>query len=476
MRLRREGLRTGQLLTCFPVGGDGRNASLLFLVEGAADIAPLQRIQGVLQSRLDDSCQWSTVANQLDLSAVDPRLDPERLTRLEAAEFRDLEAGLLEEVLAPAMEQLRKGERVRFPSATRLEGSVARSDDFLGREQELASLKERVRQRRHTLLVAPRRSGKTTLLYRLKEELTPEMAVTFVDCQRRGSAQAFAAELWGLATGQPFTTALKEVRGGKWEDFVQEALKRFTDREGRPCCLILDELSMFLEHAKPASDGPALLGALDKAVGQVGATVIAAGSIDLRRWVKQQAGPDLPGLFAGLADHPLPPLAEGRLGLYLRQVLLGTGLVAEQGDLPWLEANVDLAMPYPALQFLSHLASVARERALTTHQLEEELQGFLQTTSAFRETEAKLSELAQDNAEQAERVEQVLSLLADRDAGMPTLDVKARLAAAAEEQAGQLAWLLEHLPLRVAGGQMRIASRLFRRYWQQRMQRAEDAR
>lgn len=471
MRLRREGLKTGQLLSCFPPDKPDHNASLLFLVEGAADIGPLHTIETALRDLLDDSFRWSTVANQLDLSAIDPRLDPERLTRLEAAELRELPIEMVRELLAPAVEQMKQGERVRFPSASRLEGSVALGADFLGREPELMELRNRIRQQRHTLLVAPRRSGKTTLLYRLRELLVGEARVEFFDAQRRGSAQAFVADLWAHATGQPFTIALKEVRGGGWEDFVSRAVERLAGDGGRPLVLIFDELSMFLEQAKPVADSTRLLAALDSAVARGRASLVVAGSIDLRRLVRERSELELPGLFGSLETYALPPLAEGQLDLYLRRVLLGSGLVPEPGDLAWMAQNLDLAMPYPALQFLSRLASVARERALDAGSLETELQAYLQTTDAFRETESHLNRLAEDEPERSERVETVLDRISSH-APMPVADVKALLASETEVQAGSFSWLLEHLPLRVHDNHVKLASRLFRRYWLAQMERS----
>ena len=50
MRLRQEGLKTGRLLTCFPDASGFRNASLLFLVQGANDIEPLNRLDEALRA------------------------------------------------------------------------------------------------------------------------------------------------------------------------------------------------------------------------------------------------------------------------------------------------------------------------------------------------------------------------------------------------------------------------------------------
>lgn len=472
MRLRRKDLKTGELIACFPPEAQGRNASLLLLVEGAADIPVLHAFHAAFHRKLTEYCRSSTVVNQLELSAVEPHLDPEQLVRLEAAELREVaEPQVLHELLAPAVEQLCRAERVRFPSASRTEGSVARGPDFIGREQELAELKRRVLEKRHVLLVAPRRSGKTALLYRLQEELSGQARVELIDAERRTSALNFVAELQARATGQPFTSALKDVRAASWQQVVGTALEKMAAGSERPLVLLLDELAMFLEQVRP-EEGTALLAALDDAVRRVGASVVVAGSLDLRRLVALRSDLSLPGLFGSLEVHNLPPLAEERLEVYLRRVLMGTGLVLEPGDMKWLRDNVDLAMPYPALQFLSHLASVARERALDAAALERELQGFLQTTHAFRETESHLDKLAEEDSDQFERTERLVNRLAQDSAGLAAADARALLSSEQEEQDRRMQWLVEHLPMRTTDEQVRLASRLFRRYWQARLERS----
>jgi hypothetical protein len=57
----------------------------------------------------------------------------------------------------------------------------------------------------------------------------------------------------------------------------------------------------------------------------------------------------------------------------------------------WLAENVDLAMPYPALRFLGHLASVAHARPLSPADLEQELVDDLASTTAFAELEEQLT-------------------------------------------------------------------------------------
>jgi len=463
MRLRNEALRTGSLLVFSDRQAPRFNASILFLVEGATDIAPLHEIELACRALVDDRFHWYTLANQFEPSTVGFRLDQMRMTRLEVAEFRDLGTDTLHALLAPALQHLQRGQNL-FPSAARTEGSVARGVDFLGRDDELATLRELLAHGKHVLLVAPRRSGKTSLLYRLAEIGEQQCHLIFLDVEKFRSPEALAAGLLAQATGGRFTDALRQVRARGWQNALREALATLAAGP-RPLVLILDELVFLLDNIGSAEGIRAVLTALDAAAAPVGARFVVAGSIDLEPFVRERGLGQLPGVFGGLHRYLLPPLAQGRLELDMRRVLLGTGLVANAADLRWLTENVDLAMPHPALRFLGHLASVAHEGLLSVTALEEELDGFLETTDAFADLLNHLEQLAQEDLRAAETSQDALDRLAQSSRPLDVADVKARFEGTDEEQTRRFAWLMEHFPVTLEGGQVRLASRLFRRFW-----------
>jgi hypothetical protein len=463
MRLRNEALSTGSLLAFSSPEEPRRSAGILFLVEGAPDIAPLRDIEQACRPLMDGRFRWHTLANQFEPSTVGLRLDPTRMTRLEVAEFRGLSLDNLGTLLSPALQHLQQGTNC-FPSATRTEGSVARGVDFLGRDEELAILQGLLEQRNHVLLVAPRRSGKTSLLYRLSEMGAGKLRLAFIDVEKFRSPEALGAGLLAQATGRRFTEALKEVRARSWQEVLHEAIGALA-ADPRPLVLILDELVFLLDNIGDVDGIRAVLTALDAAVTSVGARLVVAGSLALEHFVRERGMGPLPGVFGALRRYLLPPLAQGRLEIELRRVLLGTGLVADQADLKWLAENVDLAMPYPALRFLGHLASVAHERVLRPEELEEELDTFLETTDAFADLLEHLRELAQEDLRTAEAIEDALDRLSLSGRSLELADVKARFDGTDEQQRQRFAWLMEHFPVSLEGEQVRLASHLFQRFW-----------
>lgn len=472
MRTRDEALKTGSLLVFFHPEDRKRNASILFLVKGVEDIEPLSRIEESLEQEIGPGFGWYAVADQLELSAVDPNLDSTRMSRFEVEEFRELEASTIRAILAPTVLQLQRGEPARFPSARRVVGSVPKGEDLFGREQEIGQLMRLVEQGQNVLLVAPRRSGKTAVLYRLAQELERRFHPVFVDAERFSVPEGLAADLLMRTSKQSFTAALREVRQKTWQVALGSALETLAGDRHRPLVLILDELVMYLQHLEPG-DARELLSRLGQALKQVGGCTLLAGSFELEEFARSQLQVELPRVLGGLHRFPLPPLAEAQLDIQLRRLLLGTGLVPEPGDLQWLAENVDLAMPYPALCLLEEVASKASVGHLGREDLDRALQEFLEDTDAFDAVMEPLDKKAQKDSRVAEAWEQALERLALEPQGLPVEDVRELLGRAQPGKAGELfGQLLDGFPLRHEGERVRMASRLFRQFWRTRQERA----
>ncbi|MCP3105275.1 AAA family ATPase [Myxococcus sp. K15C18031901] len=464
MRLRNEALATGSLLVLPHRDSTSRNSSLLLLVEGAGDIRTMNDIETACASLLDGGYPWSTVSNQRDLVDIRPRPDPARITRLEVAEFRGLSVETLRQVLAPALGHLQRGHPA-FPNATRMDGSVVRGVDFLGREDELGTLWRLVaEEHQHVLLVAPRRSGKTSLLRHFSEQPHPGLHTLFIDAQEFRSAEALTAEFVVHASGKGFTEALKDVQARGWRTMLHHALQTVASAPGT-LVLILDELVFMLDNLRQPEAIRALLTELDVAVGSADARLVIAGSFSLDQFASNLKLGPLPGAFGRLHRYALPPLAHERLAIDLRRVLVGTGLVADETDMDWLLARLDLSMPHPAIRFLVHLASAAHERDLDEAALDRELQTFLGQTKVFSELLNQLRDRAQVDLASTQRAEDVLDRLSGRGTRLSVADVRARLGDGEATQASHLGWMMETFPLTIEHEQVHIASKLFQRFW-----------
>ena len=488
MRPRNQALRTGNLLTYFEPTERARNRSLLFLVSGTADIQPLTALETVCRDHIERSAlegfEWNPLPDQGQLAEVDPLLDASRLARLEVAELAGLEPEDLERLLGPALDRLACGEAELFPAAGGAVGAPAEGIQFLGRETELADLARRIRSGEDLLLLAPRRSGKTSLLRRLEKALAEDHAPVYVNLERDLSPADTAARCWVLATGERYRPAQRRVEEQGWEPVLVDSLRSMAESRSLPLVVLLDELVFFFQNLRKGTDEDrhqkavlAFLETLAAVLAEVKARLAVAGSLDFLEYLQESAGLDLrriPPLFRGLHPYPLPPLALDSPSLEMRRVLLGTGIVPEPGDLDWLVDNVDLGVPYPALRFLDQLASRLRsEGRLGRSDMEMLLDQFLDETDAFDEFEEHLARKSAYVPGSRRAASEALDLIAERPAEEGVLErwIKEQLERGVPGQGDRLFnWLLETFPLRrQEGDRVVFASRLFRRWWRRQL-------
>lgn len=185
MRQRDNLLKTGDLLVPRALGA---SRGVLFLVNGSASLDPLRNIHlAVLRCVLDaeQRFEWQAVDGPATMSLGASGAVPTEILRLEAVEFAELVEANLDAVLKPALERLFSGQRDLFPVAGGAVGTMAQGVQFLDRRADLQRLREDVVAGRHALLVAPRRTGKTSLLLRFVDELPATHRAVFVDADLR---------------------------------------------------------------------------------------------------------------------------------------------------------------------------------------------------------------------------------------------------------------------------------------------------
>ncbi len=483
MRVRDERLRSGRLLAWFDPEDRGRNGGVIFLARGAADIEPLTRIEqayrGIVEVREMTGFEWRVVADVEQLASVDSALFPSRVSRIEAAELAMFSVEQLEALFGPALERLAGGETRLFPDAGGAVGSPAEGIQFLGRERELRDAVEMLTEGHSLELLAPRRSGKSSLMRRLEQELPEDWLGVFINLEKEFTPEDLAARLWVRAAGVPYRTAQRRADEG-WQALLAAAVRRLA---AEPALLVLlfDELVSFLQNLATGEEERsratlAVLEALDNACEGSPVRLVTASSLPLREFLHERLllpPARLPELFRSLEALRLPPLDFHAPDLELHRLLLGTGIVPEASDFDWLKENVDLALPYPALRFLDFVASRLRSRGATTGaaELENLLVEFLDSTDAFAEFESNLRRRGGQQAGGLGALRSCLDLLATAEPGAAVSREEVEACLGVAERPGDLlADLVETFPVVEREGGIALASRLFRRWWRRQLE------
>ncbi len=362
MRIRDERLRSGRLLGWFDPEDRQRSSALMLLVRGIDDIEPLTRIERACGRALEAGEQGGFDWHHGDLgelASVDPMLAPSRVSRIEVAELAMLSTEEVEELLGPALTRLSSGEIQLFPAAGGAVGSPAEGIQFFGRDREVRDAVTRLKTGQSLEILAPRRSGKSSLMRRLHESLPEDWQGVFVNMEKEYTPEDLAARFWGLATGEPYRAGQRRAEEG-WEKLTATAVGRLT-AGSEVLVLLLDELVSFLQDQAPGEEGGSsaaltVLGALGRICDNPRVRLVTASSLPLAEYLHESLGlprDRLPSFFRSLEALRLQPLDFPAPELELRRVLLGTGLVPEADDLEWLNENVGLALPYPTLLCVS---------------------------------------------------------------------------------------------------------------------------
>ena len=364
MRLRNERLRTGRMLSHFAT--DRRdNQNLLFLVSGTADASALAQVEEISGSIIEggglEGFEWFYVADRDRLAELNPNLPTGHLFTLEAIELADLAPGELEAILTPALSRLATHPaEALFPRVGGAVGSPAKGVQFLDRERELAQVSELVNNGRDVMLQAPRRSGKTSLLHRIAQELDKAYATCVWDLERHDTPEHTVARLASLVFDEGFRSALGRARQNR-SAVLREAIGALYERsrvaQKKGALLLIDEFSWGIKKVAASGNITQFLAELASALDEYGTRLVVAGSYALD-WALEDAGvepEELPERFRALARVPVSPLATEEPEI--RRLLLGSGVVATPDDITWLRQKIDLTLPYPALLFLDKVTS-----------------------------------------------------------------------------------------------------------------------
>jgi len=479
MRARDISTHNGRLLVCGR-HDDSRAAGLLFLVARYADVATMGTITDAV-ARVHTASRgwtldWVDVTDDGELSTFHPGLHSSTVLRVEAAEFADLAPGDLDALLIAALARADRCEAVLFPEIGAALGASAEGVQFVGREAEIATLAATIRPGVMTLLEAPRRTGKTSLLREFMRRGPDGIHAAYVDVESAFDWDEAVAAIVA-SVGQPDRPAVRLAIAREGADAVLlQALQRFHSAEHRSA-LCIDELVYFLRtmtsemavDVRPSAIR-AVLGTLAGACSDAGICLVFAGSLDLVEYLTDEVGIDAADLPASIRDavrYPLPALEA--TPQHLRAFLIGTGIVPEGGDAAWLRENIDLGMPLATLQFLEQLAARVRATgAVATAALGPALDEFLRTTTVFRDVMDRFQQRGQSVPEFRRAVAAFMTRLLAPDP-MTTeraLEVLESHAQQSEPAAREtLRWVLENLPVRVVGVHVVLASKVFGRWW-----------
>lgn len=474
MRLRKDNLKTGNLLAIFDRGERARNRGMLFLIEGAKDIVTSIEIEKIckdwVNTQKEVECKWCAVADQGSLSTFDPFINLQGIIRVESREFDGIPSDKIRLMLWPALDRLARDRKELFPSAGGAVGAIAEDIQFIGRDDDIMKLEKLILNNEHILLAAPRRSGKTSLLNHLEKMEWRNHRLVLLDLERFSSVEDVVVRLWSLAFDERSRLARRNLHGKKLDEALNEAVEQIAGGSDKAVVLLLDELVFFLEelgknetnHKEKVLDFFSLFSTV---IRKSKAQIVVSGSFDLEEFLCEKTGlgkEEIPFPFGCLHKYTLRPLPQDGFNTELRRILIGTGIVPDAGDIEWLLRNLDFSIPYPLISFLDHLSSLVRSQGYCeTSSLDSALTHYLDTADVFNEFETQIRRQGVKHPDREETIYRALDSIAQREEGREISEIRALFSKDPEIYI----WLVETFPLSEEAGKIRIASLLWRRWW-----------
>lgn len=127
-------------------------------------------------------------------------------------------------------------------------GQAVRGDDFWKRDNELAAIWSAIDSGSHILLAAPRRVGKTSIMFHLQDKPMDGYAVVYLDIESADSENEFWHKLFNALTEEEFVSRLKTYSKAAFDKLKSIRIKKistsgveFGDSEALNYCAIFEE-------------------------------------------------------------------------------------------------------------------------------------------------------------------------------------------------------------------------------------------
>lgn len=308
---------------------------------------------------------------QLDLREV-PRADIEDFIDTQTMEIRQRAVEQLERCL-------RSGKPYVRPRLT--VGAIARDVNFYDRENAIKEVSEALKSG-HVLLVAPRRFGKSSLLYALFDNPPDSWKAVLTDVEAAATPAEFVAKIvialrkaqWlsefpqildsigGALTDTAYQKAqdaqesMAEEHANDWPEYLKTAFSSLK-ADNVPLLLLIDEFPWLVEHLieqKKDTEARQLIGVLNLvAAANVPYRILLAGSANMDFLLHQFGEESATSFNRAFCPVQLPPMPTSAARELVRIVLADNDLYP---DAEALEAVLDcIGKPIPF--FLQLLAS-----------------------------------------------------------------------------------------------------------------------
>ncbi|MCK4329361.1 AAA-like domain-containing protein [candidate division WOR-3 bacterium] len=250
--------KLGHLIGIYDLNDDP-NGFIFLSISGEEDtkavVSILKGIRGVGKSiKKDGTLKESPVLDFGDISYKHPETEELTIHTIPMKVFWDNKKKEFKERLFEiGVKNLLHSRGGFFP--TNFIGGVASGSDFFNREEKIEEIKKKLRKN-NLIISAPRRFGKTSLLFALKVESINNWFPVHIDLERIHSPIDFVAHLdASIKTGNELKrNEIIEKIQRETIDWKRKGDKLFEENQNNQYLLLMDEFSFMLDYFEPGGE------------------------------------------------------------------------------------------------------------------------------------------------------------------------------------------------------------------------------
>ena len=318
-------------------------------------------------------------------------------------------------------------------------GQAVRGDNFWQRPYLLDDIYDVLASQGHVLLVAPRRVGKTSLMYKIKDSADEEYIVLYIDTEAQHSTNEFWEKLFSELMAEEFMSTLQNrakslyakvasmrvneagVKGIKFGeskniDYAQAFVDLLKSNDGdKKLIIMLDEFSQTIENIIKYESEERAIELLEqhREIRQnhklsQNTFFIYAGSIGLESVV---GNINSSKLINDLSSISVPPLEDKDAKVFTRHLFKTNKIEIREEDISYMLEKIEWLIPF-YIQLISQEIKrlYRREATINREVVDKAIQKILEHKKEFVHWEERLNSFNKDSKSFAR---EILSLISD---------------------------------------------------------------
>lgn len=298
-------------------------------------------------------------------------------------------------------------------------GQAVRNQNFWGRSYELEDIWEAIESECHILLCAPRRVGKTSIMYKVLDEPKDDYIPIYIDTESADSESEFWAKLFNALMEQEFIDGLQTKAKNFWSKITSIKIKsisiegvEFGDGEvldyklafkrlikdldhNKKLIIMIDEFAQTIENIikyDSSKNAISLLKAHRELRQDVNftqkVTFIYAGSIGLESVVSKI---DAIKHINDLNNIKIPPLSKPEAKIFTNKLFENINVEILDGDVNYLLEKIDWLVPFYIQLITQEIKKLYRRKAeINSCVIDQAINNSLDNRNHFESWQTKL--------------------------------------------------------------------------------------